>query len=61
MLASVYELWARVIKSRPCRRVLKLANMKNGEGIPEVAAGTGGADHVSLPTSDHGNSPGLTG
>jgi ubiquinone/menaquinone biosynthesis C-methylase UbiE len=46
-LAPVYELWARVTESRPRRRVLELANVRNGEDILEVATGTG-AQLVSL-------------
>jgi ubiquinone/menaquinone biosynthesis C-methylase UbiE len=46
-LAPVYELWARVVESRPRRRVLELANVRDGEDILEVATGTG-AQLVSL-------------
>jgi hypothetical protein len=46
-LAPVYELRARVTESRPRRRVLELANVRNGEEILEVATGTG-AQLVSL-------------
>jgi ubiquinone/menaquinone biosynthesis C-methylase UbiE len=46
-LAPVYELWAWVTESRPRRRVLELANVRNGENILEVATGTG-AQLVSL-------------
>ncbi len=46
-LAPVYELWARVTESGPRRRVLNLANVRNGEDILEVATGTG-AQLVSL-------------
>jgi ubiquinone/menaquinone biosynthesis C-methylase UbiE len=40
-LAPVYEFWARVTESRPRRRVLELANVRNGQDILEVATGTG--------------------
>jgi len=40
-LAPVYELWARVTESRPRRRVLELADVRDGESILEVATGTG--------------------
>lgn len=46
-LAPVYELWARVTESRPRRRVLELAEVRDGEAILEVATGTG-AQLVSL-------------
>ena len=46
-LAPVYELWARCTESGPRRRVLKLADMRDGEAILEVATGTG-AQLVSL-------------
>jgi demethylmenaquinone methyltransferase / 2-methoxy-6-polyprenyl-1,4-benzoquinol methylase len=46
-LAPVYELWARVTESRPRRRVLELAKVRDGEAILEVATGTG-AQLVSL-------------
>ncbi len=32
-LAPVYELWARVTESRPRRRVLELAEVRDGEAI----------------------------
>jgi ubiquinone/menaquinone biosynthesis C-methylase UbiE len=40
-LAPAYELWAQVTESGPRRRVLELANVRNGEDILEVATGTG--------------------
>lgn len=40
-LASVYELWARLTESRPRRRVLELAAVRDGEDVLEVATGTG--------------------
>ena len=46
-LATVYELWARVTESGPRRRVLELAEIRDGEAILEVATGTG-AQLVSL-------------
>lgn len=46
-LAPVYELWARVTESRPRRRVLELAGVRDGEDVLEVATGTG-AQLVSL-------------
>lgn len=47
MLAPAYEIWARLMESRPRRRVLELANALDGESILEVATGTG-AQLVSL-------------
>jgi ubiquinone/menaquinone biosynthesis C-methylase UbiE len=46
-LAPVYELWARVMEAGPRRRVLELAEVRDGEAILEVASGTG-AQLVSL-------------
>jgi ubiquinone/menaquinone biosynthesis C-methylase UbiE len=40
-LAPVYELWARTAEARPRRRVLELAEVRDGEAILEVASGTG--------------------
>jgi demethylmenaquinone methyltransferase/2-methoxy-6-polyprenyl-1,4-benzoquinol methylase len=40
-LAPLYELWARVTESGPRRRVLELADVRDGEDILEVASGTG--------------------
>jgi ubiquinone/menaquinone biosynthesis C-methylase UbiE len=40
-IAPVYELWARLTESRPRRRVLELAEIRNGEDLLEVATGTG--------------------
>jgi ubiquinone/menaquinone biosynthesis C-methylase UbiE len=40
-LAPVYELWARVAESRPRRRVLEVADVRDGEAVLEVATGTG--------------------
>jgi len=40
-LAPVYELWARITEARPRRRVLELAEVRDGEAILEVASGTG--------------------
>jgi ubiquinone/menaquinone biosynthesis C-methylase UbiE len=46
-LAPVYELWARITEARPRRRVLELAEVRDGEAILEVATGAG-AQLVSL-------------
>jgi ubiquinone/menaquinone biosynthesis C-methylase UbiE len=46
-LAPVYELWARVTESRSRRRVLEIAEVRDGEAVLEVATGTG-AQLVSL-------------
>jgi ubiquinone/menaquinone biosynthesis C-methylase UbiE len=40
-LARVYELWGRLAESRPRRRVLELAAVRDGESVLEVATGTG--------------------
>lgn len=40
-LARVYEVWARLTESRPRRRVLELAGVRDGESVLEVATGTG--------------------
>lgn len=40
-LAPVYEAWARLTESRPRRRVLELAAVRDGEAVLEVATGTG--------------------
>jgi predicted CoA-binding protein/ubiquinone/menaquinone biosynthesis C-methylase UbiE len=40
-LAPVYEVWARLAESRPRRRVLELAAVRDGEDVLEVATGTG--------------------
>lgn len=40
-IAPVYEIWARLTESHARRRVLELANVKDGESILEVATGTG--------------------
>ena len=40
-LAPVYELWAVVAEARPRRRVLELAEVRDGDAILEVACGTG--------------------
>jgi ubiquinone/menaquinone biosynthesis C-methylase UbiE len=40
-LAPLYELWARLTESRPRRRVLELAAVRDGEDVLEVATGTG--------------------
>jgi ubiquinone/menaquinone biosynthesis C-methylase UbiE len=40
-LAPVYELWAHWVERAPRRRVLELADPRNGEAILEVATGTG--------------------
>jgi ubiquinone/menaquinone biosynthesis C-methylase UbiE len=40
-LAPVYEAWARATESKARRRVLELAGVRPGEGVLEVATGTG--------------------
>jgi ubiquinone/menaquinone biosynthesis C-methylase UbiE len=40
-LAPIYELWARITETRPRRRVLELASVRDGEALLEVATGTG--------------------
>ena len=40
-LAPVYELWARMMEAKPRRRVLELAEVRDGEAVLEVASGTG--------------------
>jgi predicted CoA-binding protein/ubiquinone/menaquinone biosynthesis C-methylase UbiE len=40
-LAPFYEIWARVAESRPRKRVLELAAVRDGETVLEVATGTG--------------------
>lgn len=40
-LAPVYELWAKLTESRARRRVLELAEVRDGESILEIAVGTG--------------------
>ena len=40
-LARVYEVWAKLTESRPRRRVLELAGVRDGEAVLEVATGTG--------------------
>jgi ubiquinone/menaquinone biosynthesis C-methylase UbiE len=40
-LAPVYEAWARVTESKARSRVLELADVRPGERVLEVAAGTG--------------------
>jgi ubiquinone/menaquinone biosynthesis C-methylase UbiE len=40
-LAPLYEVWARLTESRARRRVLELAGIQPGDGVLEVASGTG--------------------
>jgi ubiquinone/menaquinone biosynthesis C-methylase UbiE len=40
-LAPVYELWARIMEVGPRRRVLELAEVRDGDAVLEVACGTG--------------------
>lgn len=40
-IAPVYETWARATESKARRRVLKLASVRPGEDLLEVATGTG--------------------
>ncbi len=51
-LAPVYELWARLTETRPRRRVLELADLRDGESVLEVASGTG-AQLVELAVRNH--------
>lgn len=39
--ASTYDIWSRLTESRARRRCLKVAAIKNGQSILEVAVGTG--------------------
>ncbi len=40
-IARLYEAWARLTEARPRRRVLELAEVRDGEAVLEVATGTG--------------------
>jgi ubiquinone/menaquinone biosynthesis C-methylase UbiE len=52
-LARVYELWARLTESRPRRRVLELAEVRDRESLLEAAVGTG-AQLVELARANPG-------
>jgi ubiquinone/menaquinone biosynthesis C-methylase UbiE len=40
-VTRLYETWARLTEGRPRRRVLELAEVRDGEAVLEVATGTG--------------------
>jgi len=58
-LAPVYELWARITEARPRRRVLELAEVRDGEAILEVASGTGAQLAVLAQRNPSGRTVGL--
>lgn len=58
-IAPVYDLWARLTETRARDRCLKLASIKDGESILEVAVGTGLAFEKILKANPSGRNEGI--
>jgi ubiquinone/menaquinone biosynthesis C-methylase UbiE len=57
--AAVYDLWATVTESRARRRVAEVLNVRDGDSILEVAAGTGLLFVDLLERNPHGRNVGI--
>ena len=58
-LAGVYDIWAALTESRPRRRALDLAKIRDGQKILEVAVGTGAAFLEIAGRNRHGLNVGI--
>ena len=57
--AAVYDLWGRLAETRPRQRALELAAISDGEGVLEVAVGTGLAFYQIVKANPHGHNVGI--
>lgn len=53
-LAGVYDVWAKLAESRARERAIELAEIRDGQDILEVAAGTGLAFAAVVRANPHG-------
>ena len=58
-VARAYEVWARLAESKARRQVVKLASLKDGEAVLEVAAGTGKQLSNLAQRNPHGRTVGV--
>lgn len=57
--ASTYDMWGSLMESKARRCCLKMANIKNGESVLEVAVGTGVLFEKLLSINPDGNNEGI--
>jgi ubiquinone/menaquinone biosynthesis C-methylase UbiE len=58
-LAKIYDVWGYLTESRARDRALELAEIKNGQNILEVAAGTGLAFYEIVKSNPDGTNVGI--
>ncbi len=58
-LAGVYDTWGRLTESRARNRAIEIADIRDGQNILEVAAGTGLAFYEIVKRNPHGRNIGI--
>jgi ubiquinone/menaquinone biosynthesis C-methylase UbiE len=58
-LSSMYNLWGRLTESRARDRAIELADIKDGQDVLEVAAGTGMAFYEIVKRNPNGRNVGI--
>ncbi len=58
-LAGVYDIWGRLTESRPRKRAIELAGIRDGQTVLEVAVGTGLAFREIVKRNPHGKNTGI--
>ena len=58
-LAGIYDIWGYLTESKARDRAIKLAEIKNGQNILEVAVGTGLAFYEIVKSNPDGTNVGI--
>jgi ubiquinone/menaquinone biosynthesis C-methylase UbiE len=58
-ISDIYDIWGKMTESRARNRAIELAEIKDGNNILEVAAGTGLAFYKIFKINQNGNKTGF--